>query len=165
MALRLQNPSLLPTPGPVAVRFYDGDPDAGGVVIRNAAGQDTVFSADAIPARGTALVTSDWVYPAGRPFVRVYAVVDPSNAIPGEIHEDNNKGWNVVAPHAVPEPGSTAVGAAVLATLFGVVRKRRRSPAGGYAPSNASSPASSSTATSSSPARASLLPASAPATT
>jgi MYXO-CTERM domain-containing protein len=65
------------------------------------------------------------VYPAGRPFVRIYASIDPNDTIPGEIHENNNKGWNVVSPHAIPEPGPAALGAAVLATLFGITRRRR----------------------------------------
>lgn len=93
--IRVQNFSLLPTTGPVKVRFFIGDPDAGGVPMVNTSGQTEVFT-ETIQDRGNRVVEFEWQVPATiSRFSRIYAVLDPDGAMP-EIHESNNKGWTVL---------------------------------------------------------------------
>jgi len=93
--IRVQNFSLVPTTGPVKVRFFIGDPDEGGVPIINTSGQTEVFT-EAIQDRGNSVVEFEWRVPdtIGR-FSRIYVVLDPDDTMP-EIHETNNKGWTVL---------------------------------------------------------------------
>ncbi len=93
--VRVQNFSLLPTTGPVKMRFFIGDPDAGGVPIVNTDGQ-TEVATETIQDRGNSVVEFEWRVPEtiGR-FSRIYAVLDPAGAMV-EIHEANNKGWTVL---------------------------------------------------------------------
>ena len=94
---RLQNFSLLDTPSPVRVRFYIGDPDDGGARITGINGETFVETSAFIPFRGSSVVQMEWVLPQGTPsFPRIYAVADPDNAIADEIHETNNKAYNVL---------------------------------------------------------------------
>jgi len=87
------NFSLINTAGPVKVRLYLGDPDAGGTPIVGSGGNVDLTTAGAIPARERATVQTDWTVPGGlSPNARIYALVDPDNAI-AEVHEDNNKGF------------------------------------------------------------------------
>ena len=92
---RVHNWSLLPTLGPVEVRFFVGDPAAGGVPIVGVNGETSVFAAQ-MTDRGSAVVEMDWQVPSDiglQP--RIYAIVDPLGTV-DEIHESNNKGWTVL---------------------------------------------------------------------
>jgi hypothetical protein len=87
----------------VRVRFYQGDPDAGGVQI----GSDQI-----IPQLGSVLAVPPQVGPSaivtqtfntsgyGNQTLNIYAVVDPDNTIQ-EVHEDNNKAYAIL-PVKVP---------------------------------------------------------------
>jgi hypothetical protein len=93
---RIHNFSILPTIGPVKVRFFLGDPDDDGTLIESIVGQTEVFTQTAIAARGNAVVQMQWQLPNDiSRFSRIYAQIDPDN-IMTEIHEDNNKGWTVL---------------------------------------------------------------------
>ena len=100
---RLHNYSLIPTGGPVSVRFYVGDPDNGGELVTGTAGETEVMTAAFIPARDTASVQLRWQTPTSLDkkfifdgeFARIYAEIDPSDAMQ-EIHETNNLGWNIL---------------------------------------------------------------------
>lgn len=92
---RVHNWSLLPTIGPIEVRFFVGDPAAGGVPIEGVDGETSVTAAQ-MTDRGSAIVEMDWEIPAGiGVFPRIYAVIDPLDDAE-EIHESNNKGWTVL---------------------------------------------------------------------
>lgn len=100
---RVRNFSLVPITSDVVVRFYRGDPSAGGPQI----GQASIIGG--IPARGTRYASIPWTVPPGTPRnTRMYAVIDPDNTIPNEIHENNNRGWTPLSDYAAP----TFVGAA-----------------------------------------------------
>lgn len=89
----ISNHSLLPTASEVPVRFYIGDPAAGGVAITGTpTNPDPV--APVIAARGTATVRTSWNVPGNTldSALRIYAVIDPGNTL-SEIHESNNTGW------------------------------------------------------------------------
>jgi hypothetical protein len=89
----VHNFSLMNTAGPVAVRFYLGNPTAGGSPIVGIGGLTDVSTAGAVPARDRATVEMDWIVPSGLDnSARIYAAIDPDNAI-SEIHEDNNLGF------------------------------------------------------------------------
>ncbi len=100
---RLHNYSLAPTPGPVKVRFFVGDPDNGGLLIASPSDQTVVETQDFIAARDTAFVQMEWIVPPSfhrdyvfdGQYVRIYAQIDPDNEIT-EVHENNNKGWNAL---------------------------------------------------------------------
>jgi hypothetical protein len=92
---RIQNYSLLPTTGPVKVRFYVGDPSAGGTLIQGINGEQEAFTAT-IAARGTSVASMTWQLPNNvAQFSRIYVAIDPDNGME-EIHENNNKGWTVL---------------------------------------------------------------------
>ena len=93
---RVQNYSLLPTAGRVKVRFYLGDPNAGGKLIRSTTNESEIFTATAIAARGNSVVSMKWQLPSNiSQFSRIYAIIDPDGGM-SEIHENNNKGWSVL---------------------------------------------------------------------
>jgi len=93
---RVHNFSLLPTIGPVGVRFYIGDPDSGGTLIVNESGESEVFTNGNIAPRGTKEIEIRWRVPEGIGiFPRIFAVIDENDAI-AEIHENNNKSWNIL---------------------------------------------------------------------
>ena len=99
----LRNFSIVPTPIPITVKFYLGDPDSGGTAIIGVNGSNTVSTNSYIPDRGTSVVEFKWVVPPGLPqYPRIYAVLDRDNAI-AEIHEDNNKGFNVLGVSSVSD--------------------------------------------------------------
>ncbi|MFC2086039.1 T9SS type A sorting domain-containing protein, partial [Bacteroidota bacterium] len=99
--VRVHNWSLLPTTGPVEVQFFVGDPAAGGTPIVDASGKTAVF-VEQLTERGSGTADILWEIPAGIGFFpRIYAVIDPSNAME-EIHEGNNKGWNVLPVQSGP---------------------------------------------------------------
>jgi hypothetical protein len=55
-----------------------------------------VFTGEAVPSRGTKIVKMDWQVPSGiHTFPRIYAVIDEQNTL-AEIHENNNKSWNIL---------------------------------------------------------------------
>lgn len=93
---QVHNFSLLPTPGPIGVRFYVGDPDNGGTLITGTDGTSEVLTAGVIPARGRKEVEMRWIIPeALGAFPRIYAEIDADNTLT-EIHENNNKSWNIL---------------------------------------------------------------------
>jgi len=93
---RVHNFSLLPTPGPVSVSFYIGDPDSGGIQIIDEGGSSEVFTDGLIPPRGTAEVQMQWKVLGGiGAYPRIYAMIDAEKNIT-EIHENNNKSWNIL---------------------------------------------------------------------
>jgi len=94
---RVRNFSLQPITSDVVVRFFRGDPSAGGFLI----GQTTITGG--IPARGTRYTSIPWTVPPGTPRdTRMYVVIDPDNTIPNEIHENNNRGWTPLSDYAAP---------------------------------------------------------------
>jgi len=93
---QVHNFRLLPTPGPVGVRFYIGDPGAGGTLITGTDGASEVFTDGIIPSRGRTEVKLQWKIPAGlNAFPRIYAEIDGDDNLL-EIHENNNKSWNIL---------------------------------------------------------------------
>ena len=97
----VRNFSIVPTPTPVTVKFYLNDPDSGGTAIIGVNGSNTVSTNSYIQDRGTSVVDFKWVVPSGLPqYPRIYAVLDRDNTI-AEIHEDNNKGFNVLGVSSV----------------------------------------------------------------
>jgi hypothetical protein len=92
----VSNFSLLPTPLPVGVKFYLGDPDSGGIPIESIGGKTEIYTPGPIPARGRSEVAIRWKVPDGTPaFPRIFAVIDEDNGLM-EIHENNNIGWNIL---------------------------------------------------------------------
>ena len=89
----VHNYSLLPTATEVPVRFYAGDPAAGGTPITGSGGNPDPML-PVIEARGSATVSTTWQLPGSfnESAVRIYAVIDPNNTLT-EIHESNNTGW------------------------------------------------------------------------
>ena len=103
---RVQNYSLLPTDGPVPVRFFVGDPENGGTPIVGTEGETEALTTDrsgfpsALEPRGTAIVQMQWEVPTdilNVSTLRIYAVIDPDNEV-SEIHETNNTGWGILNP-------------------------------------------------------------------
>ncbi len=96
---RVYNYSLKNTPGPVKVRFYNGNPDMGGELVQDIYGETTFETDSIIPAREKAEVQMKFFMMdpvvAGEDFVRFYAELDPENEYT-EVHEDNNFGWSVI---------------------------------------------------------------------
>ena len=86
---RVRNLGLQSVTTPVTVRFYRGDPSTGGSQIAEAL-IDTI-----IPPRSARNVFAHWTVPLADTMrtVRIYAVIDPDNAITDEVHENNNRGW------------------------------------------------------------------------
>jgi hypothetical protein len=103
---RVHNFSLKDTDGPATVRFYLGNPEAGGIPIVGTGGLTDLSTIGPISARDRATVEMDWIVPPGLDqTARVYAVIDPNNSI-AEIHEDNNIGFvplRVVGPAGVED--------------------------------------------------------------
>ncbi|MBN2708798.1 MAG: T9SS type A sorting domain-containing protein [Calditrichaceae bacterium] len=93
---RIHNFSLIATPGPIGVRFYLGNPDEDGVLLENTGGENEVFTAQAIEARGTEVVEFTWTV-SGEvgEFPRIYAIIDADSNLT-EIHENNNKSWAIL---------------------------------------------------------------------
>jgi hypothetical protein len=93
---QVHNFSLIPTPSPMGVRFYVGDPDNGGTLIVGEGDVSEVFTDGALPAGGTMQVEMKWKIPADLiSFPRIYAIIDADKALP-EIHENNNKSWCIL---------------------------------------------------------------------
>ncbi len=99
ISTRVHNFSLMDTPHPIGVRFYVGDPDSGGTLIKGTGGEEEVYTDAAIPARGTKIVQLDWQIPSGLGTLpMIYAVIDEANTLP-EINEGNNKGWTLLGKY------------------------------------------------------------------
>ncbi len=99
--VHVRNFSLMATPTPVSVKFYLNDPDSGGTPIIGVNGTNTASTNEILSVQGSSLVTFRWVVPNGLPsFPRIYAVLDQENAI-NEIHENNNKGFNILGASSV----------------------------------------------------------------
>jgi len=93
---RVHNFSLLPTPSPVGVSFYVGDPDNGGTLITGEGNETIVYTDGAIPDRGRKEVQMKWRVPDNIVSLpRIYALIYPEQRME-EIHINNNKGWNVL---------------------------------------------------------------------
>ena len=89
----VHNFSLKNTPGPVAVRFYIGNPLSGGTPIVGIKGETVISTSGVIYPQNYATVQMDWKVPPGlNNTSNLYAVIDPSNTI-AEIHKDNNMGF------------------------------------------------------------------------
>ena len=90
---------MIATSSPVSVKFYLEDPDSGGTAVIGVNGTNTVTTNGIVPVQGKTDVNFKWVYPYGLPaYPRIYAVLDQENAIT-EIHENNNKGYNILGIH------------------------------------------------------------------
>jgi hypothetical protein len=93
---RVHNFSLIPTPGPMGVKFYVGNPDSGGTLITGTKGETEVFTEESIPARGSKMVEMLWEIPGDLgTYPRIYAVIDADDDLP-EIHENNNTSWAIL---------------------------------------------------------------------
>ena len=98
---QVRNFSLIPTQIPVAVSFYQGDPDSGGTPIIGVQGTNTISTNGTVSARGRSDVEFKWIVPSGLPtYPRIYAILDENNNI-NEIHEENNKGYNILGIYSV----------------------------------------------------------------
>lgn len=94
---RVRNFSLMDSP-PVPVTFYVGDPDAGGELIVGVDEESTITSADDIAAQRSTDVQVRWVVPSDLPQnPRIFAVLNEDAGF-NEIHQNNNKGFNVLSP-------------------------------------------------------------------
>ena len=91
---RIHNFSLLPTPDPVRISFYLGDPDEGGELITSNDGHTMLATETALSPRSSQWVHMEWIMPENG---RLFAVLDPENTM-NEIHENNNKGWIAIGP-------------------------------------------------------------------
>ena len=100
---RVRNFSLMSTSSPVSVSFYVNDPDSGGTPLIGVNGTNTITTNGIISNRGKSDVNFKCVLPNGLPsYPRIYAVIDQGNSIT-EIHENNNKGFNVLGANPVSD--------------------------------------------------------------
>ena len=98
---RVRNFSFEPTSLPVSVSFYIDDPDSGGTAIIGVNGTNSITINTAINPQERSDVNFKLVVPGGLPnFPRIYAVIDQQNTLT-EIHENNNKGFNVLGASSV----------------------------------------------------------------
>jgi len=89
IAARVRNFGLQDVASPFTVKFYNGNPENGGIQIAEA-NVDTTIS-----VRSYRNVIVPWVIPLSLPLenLRIYAVIDQENAVTNEVHENNNMGW------------------------------------------------------------------------
>lgn len=93
---KVNNYGLLDITAPVTVRFYVGNPSAGGTQI----GQTTINGG--IQTRKFKYASIPWTVPAATPgTTRIYAVIDPDNAVTNEVHEENNTGWTPLSDFSI----------------------------------------------------------------
>jgi Secretion system C-terminal sorting domain/FG-GAP-like repeat len=87
--MRIRNFGLQAVTTPFPVRVYDGNPSSGGILLGEAMVDTT------IQPRSYVGVVVPWAIPLSESLqgVRLYAVIDPDNAVTNEVHEDNNMGW------------------------------------------------------------------------
>lgn len=94
--VRFHNFSLVNNQSNFNISFYLGNPDKGGLLIKDINGKEYVTVDMPVIARGTGFAKMKWVIPQDVPhYPRLYAVLDPENEIE-EIHENNNKGFVVL---------------------------------------------------------------------
>ena len=91
---RIHNFSLLPTPNPVGINFYLGNPDHGGILVQSTDGKTHWTTEDVLGPRSYEWIHFEWIMPEGG---RLFAVLDPDNTM-DEIHENNNIGWIALGP-------------------------------------------------------------------
>jgi len=111
IAARVHNFSLTDILDPVAVSFYLGNPDNGGLLLHDKNSNDSIFytrdtsgTLVGIDAQGNAFVTMMWQVPIGDEITscqRIWALIDPLDEISPEVHDNgdwatNNKGWNLL---------------------------------------------------------------------
>ena len=111
ISARVHNFSLSPTFDPVAVSFYLGNPDNGGVILTDKNSGDSIFlacdtSGAPIPidAQREAIAEMVWQVPDVGGISgcqRIWAVIDPLDEISPEVHDNgdwatNNKGWKLL---------------------------------------------------------------------
>lgn len=93
---KVSNYGLLDITAPVTVRFYRGNPAAGGIQI----GQTTISGG--IQIRKSKYASIQWTVPDAIPgTTRIYAVIDPENQITNEVHEENNQGWTPLSDFSI----------------------------------------------------------------
>jgi hypothetical protein len=93
---KVSNYGLLNLASNVVVRFYKGNPYEGGTQI----GQTTITGG--IQSRRSKYASVPWTVPAATAGnTRIYAVIDPDNAITNEVHESNNRGWTSLSDFSV----------------------------------------------------------------
>jgi hypothetical protein len=98
---RVRNFSFEPTSSPVSVSYYLNDPDSGGTPIVGVNGTNSIIINSVINPQERSVVDFKLVLPNGLPsYPRIYAVIDQGNAIT-EIHENNNKGFNVLGASSI----------------------------------------------------------------
>ncbi len=100
ISARIQNYSLKDQLGSSIIRFFIGDPGNRGTLIVNENGQSEV-NIPPINSRKFAVASlENWKVPGQvSKDTKIYAVIDPDNEI-DEIHEDNNKAWNLLNPNS-----------------------------------------------------------------
>ena len=93
MLARVFNYSILPMTDSIEVRFYYGDPDAGGIPISDLDGNTSAYT-KILPDQYLDSVYFEFAFipPPNNYDNRIFVVLDPSNNIQ-EVHENNNKGW------------------------------------------------------------------------
>jgi hypothetical protein len=86
---RVHNYGLAPVMTPFSVKIYKGDPSSGGTLL----GQVVIDTT--IAPRTWRAVLIPWAIPLNEDLLadRIYAVIDPDNAVTNEVHENNNIGW------------------------------------------------------------------------
>ncbi|MFQ5628708.1 MAG: T9SS type A sorting domain-containing protein, partial [bacterium] len=99
---RVHNFSLVDYFATSSVKFYLGDPRAGGTLIASESGQ-SVVDVPALRTRDSQVASlKDWRVPEGMTKdTKIYAVIDAENAVE-EVHENNNIAWNLVNPFISP---------------------------------------------------------------
>jgi hypothetical protein len=110
---RVRNFGLVNTDAPIPVRFYVGDPDAGGTPIVGTDGAVEVLTDGIVPARGIKTVQLRWRIPMDLPQLpRIYALISPESVL-DELQTNNNKGFTVLGVSTIPsdvhDPGGMPV--------------------------------------------------------
>jgi len=96
ISCQLHNYSLKELTQEFSLCFYRGDPATGGTIITGVAGDTELVISDAISIRGNMTVDFQWEIPGDiLQKNRIYAVIDGDDAVV-EVHENNNKGWNLL---------------------------------------------------------------------
>ncbi len=105
----VRNFSLVNTSSPVKVRFYLGNPSAGGQLLEDIYGTSEFLTDGNVPARGLKTVSFVWASPKGVSLNRLYMVLDPDQSI-DEVHEENNTGWIPLSTSATDVPAIPVAG-------------------------------------------------------
>lgn len=105
---RVSNYGLLNISAPVTVKFYKDNPASGGTQI----GQTTITGG--IQSRKSKYATINWIVAPSTPrSTRIYAVIDPDNAVTNEVHENNNTGWAPLSDYSLPVEINTSTNTSV----------------------------------------------------